>query len=478
MNLKSALSFRKIIFVLAIFILAGAGILFWYISSLSRNLVETTAIQSGESVSKMLAEFRTLYTSEVVERVRPAGIEVTHDYLNKPQAIPLPATFSMELGTRIAVTEHGLKTRLYSDYPFPWRKAESAQDDFEKKALAYLNGNPDRPFYRIEDFKGERSLRYATADRMRASCVACHNTHPDSPKKDWKVGDVRGALEVVIPLETASAQSKESLKGTLFVVSSLAVLTLAGFIVVIVTLRQYSSNERKLLEQRMLQSEKMAAVGQLAGGIAHEINNPLGIILGFAQNVAKRIPANDPLEMPVKSIEREALRCKNLVQELLTFSRVGKTEQESLDIKETIESVLSLVQTQANVKNVTLVKDLSEVPHVPANRIQIQQIVVNLCNNAVDAMPKGGMLTVSLHKVQRDQREGVEMQVRDTGQGIPEEIRDKIFTPFFTTKAIGQGTGLGLSLVYEIVQKHDGRITIDSKIGSGTAVKVFFPRTR
>lgn len=232
---------------------------------------------------------------------------------------------------------------------------------------------------------------------------------------------------------------------------------------------------RKRLEAQMLQSEKMAAIGQLAGGVAHEINNPLGVILGFSQNIAKRIKPGDPLEMPVKSIEREAIRCKNLVRDLLTFSRIGKTEKESVDLKEAVEGALSLVLAQSKVKNVDLLKDFREVPRILANRNQIQQIIVNLSNNAMDAMPKGGKITVRLHKAKMEEQEGVEILVQDTGQGIPREIQSKIFNPFFTTKEIGKGTGLGLSLVYEIVGKHNGKIFVDSEVGKGTIFHILLP---
>ena len=231
--------------------------------------------------------------------------------------------------------------------------------------------------------------------------------------------------------------------------------------------------ERKRLEHMMLQAEKMSAIGQLAGGVAHEINNPLGVILGFSQNVVKRLPPGDPFEMPLKSIEREAVRCKNLVQDLLTFSRVGKPAKEMIDIKEAVEGALSLVLAQSKVKEVELIKELQEVPKISANRTQIQQIIVNLSNNAIDAMPEGGKLTICVRKSMEGQ--GIEMEVRDTGQGIPEDIRSKIFNPFFTTKEVGKGTGLGLSLVYEIVGKHNGKITLESKVGEGTTFHVFLP---
>lgn len=235
--------------------------------------------------------------------------------------------------------------------------------------------------------------------------------------------------------------------------------------------------ERKKLENLVLQSEKMSAIGQLAAGVAHEINNPLGVILGFAQNMVKRVQPGDPLELPMRSIERESVRCKNLVQDLLTFSRVGKADKESLDIRGVVEGALSLVEAQTNVKNVTLTKEFSEIPAISVNRTQVQQIILNLCNNAVDAMPKGGTLTVRLQKSKINQKEGVEIQVQDTGQGIPLEIRSRIFEPFFTTKEIGKGTGLGLALVYEIIQKHNGQIMLDSEVGKGTLFRVFLPLT-
>ncbi len=232
---------------------------------------------------------------------------------------------------------------------------------------------------------------------------------------------------------------------------------------------------QKKMERIVQQSEKMSAIGQLAAGVAHEINNPLGVILGFSQNITKRIKPGDPFEMPVKSIEREAIRCKNLVQDLLTFSRVSKTEKEPVDLTEAVESALSLVLAQAKVKNIELVKEFSQIPNIGADKNQIQQIVINLSNNAIDAMPKGGRLTIRLHKAKIENQEGGEIQVEDTGEGIPRDVQSKIFNPFFTTKEVGKGTGLGLSLVYEIVSKHKGKIFLESEIGKGTVFHVFLP---
>ncbi|MBU0765533.1 MAG: PAS domain S-box protein, partial [Bacteroidetes bacterium] len=154
-----------------------------------------------------------------------------------------------------------------------------------------------------------------------------------------------------------------------------------------ITDRKQAEQEKEKLRLQLLQSEKMAAIGQLAGGIAHEINNPMGVILGFAQSIVKRMKEGDILYMPLKSIEREAIRCKKLVTDLLTFSRTGKTQAETTDINKTIEETLSLIEAQAKVKDVEIIREYAyDLPQIPINRNQLQQVIINLCNNAIDAM--------------------------------------------------------------------------------------------
>jgi PAS domain S-box-containing protein len=233
--------------------------------------------------------------------------------------------------------------------------------------------------------------------------------------------------------------------------------------------------ERRRLEKVIRQSEKMSAVGQLAAGVAHEINNPLGVILGFAQAVARRLAPNDPLELPLKSIEKEAVRCKNLVQDLLTFSRVSKTDREPLDINRAVEGALSLVNAQARMTHVKVCKELApDLPRILGNLSQIQQVIINLANNALDAMGESGELTVRTEGLKEENLSWVRLIVADTGPGIPAEIQSRVFDPFFTTKPAGKGTGLGLSLVHEIVKKHSGAIDVQSRPGH-TEFYIKFP---
>jgi len=220
----------------------------------------------------------------------------------------------------------------------------------------------------------------------------------------------------------------------------------------------------------------MAAVGQLAAGVAHEINNPLTVILGFAQLTMRNIRSNDPNEKALSSIEREAMRCRNLVQDLLTFSRNGEIGKKEISLTKTIEGALSLLTAQEKSRNIELVKELENGrPMILANQNQIQQVIVNLASNAIDAMPEGGRITVRSKRCHSEGEEFYKIQVEDTGEGIPAEICSKIFDPFYTTKEQGKGTGLGLSLAYEIIQKHQGDITVDSEIGKGSTFTITLP---
>jgi PAS domain S-box-containing protein len=266
----SRLLHERTILVLTIMFCVGVVCMLWYVSHLQSNLIASTVLQDASLYSQALGEFRTLYTSEVVETVIKHGIEVTHDHTTKEGAIPLPVTLTMLLGKRIAAHGSGAQTRLYSPYPFPSRQEEGGLPDaFSQEAWSYLQQNPGKFFYRFEDFKGLRSLRYATADLMRPSCVNCHNMHPASPKTDWKTGDVRGILEVILPLDRAVAQTYVGLKGTFALMAVMSVLWLSGLALVIGRLRQSSADltqrasaleneisERKGAEEALRQSQQ------------------------------------------------------------------------------------------------------------------------------------------------------------------------------------------------------------------------------
>ncbi len=215
--------------------------------------------------------------------------------------------------------------------------------------------------------------------------------------------------------------------------------------------------ETKELQRRLVNTEKLASLGTLAAGVAHEINNPLGVILGFCELLLRKAPPGSQLEEDLKTIERQGLICKETVENLLSFARAEKEPSDSADLNAGIESIAKIVRPLLEKRNVDLVLALEPgLPPARGDARQLQQVFLNLINNAIAAMPEGGTLTLrSWHE--RGARR-VAAQVQDTGVGILPEHLDRIFEPFFTTKPEGQGTGLGLFVSYGIVTGYGGTL--------------------
>jgi adenylate cyclase len=255
---------KHTVLLLTVLLCVGVGVALSSMSALSSHLIRSQAFQNAAQYADYIKEARTLYSAEAVDRIQAVpGIRVDANYTLQPGGIPLPATYLMELGHRISENQEGVSIRLYSDYPFPWRaKQGGAKDEFERQALSYLRQYPTATFSRVEEFQGRPSLRYAEADTLQPSCVGCHNTRQDSPKKDWKVGDVRGVLEVNMALDRYILETKAGLQGTFIMLAILSGLALSGIAIVIGRL-QRSSQE---LELRVLErTAQLQETNQLLG---------------------------------------------------------------------------------------------------------------------------------------------------------------------------------------------------------------------
>jgi serine/threonine protein kinase len=214
----------------------GSAFGLWHLSRLSEQLVKSTALESAAQQSEMLDVVNAFYSSQVVDRVQSHGIVVTHDYASQKGAIPLPATFTIESGQRIGErSKTGMQFRLYSEYPFRSRKDGGPRGDFERFAIAELGRDPDTPVYRFDSFQGRDVLRYATARKMEANCIGCHNNDPNSTKRDWKEGELAGVLEIIRPLDRDIARTREGLRGTFMLMAMVAaaLLALSGLVLVI-----------------------------------------------------------------------------------------------------------------------------------------------------------------------------------------------------------------------------------------------------
>jgi two-component system NtrC family sensor kinase len=226
-------------------------------------------------------------------------------------------------------------------------------------------------------------------------------------------------------------------------------------------------------QQELLQKEKLASMGQLAAGVAHEINNPLGTILLFADVMHKEAARDDPRRNDLQMIIQETTRCKNIVADLLNFARQQEVLAQETDVQALLEQVIEGVSYQSVFDNVQIVCQFAPgLPTIQADPSQLQQVFINLLNNAAEAMGGDGTVTLTTRPVDSH---WVEIEVGDTGCGIPEENLGKLFTPFFTTKSPGKGTGLGLSIVYGIIKMHRGQIDVQSKAGEGTTFTVTLP---
>ena len=238
------------------------------------------------------------------------------------------------------------------------------------------------------------------------------------------------------------------------------------------------SNEKlSSMRQALKQSEKLAHMGQLSAGIAHELNNPLGVVIMYSNILLEESAEGDPVREDLKLIVEQAGRCKKIVGGLLNFARKNQVNHQRISIRELVNHSLESLIVPDNVK--IIITDRTTTPEAMLDAEQMTQVLTNLVKNAFEAMPLGGSITIILEDTPGD----VSIIIRDTGTGIKEEDRAKIFEPFFTTKGIGHGTGLGLATAYGIVKMHKGQISVESntdasKGSTGTSFKLVLPRRK
>jgi PAS domain S-box-containing protein len=241
--------------------------------------------------------------------------------------------------------------------------------------------------------------------------------------------------------------------------------------------------DRKRAEAELIRSEKLASVGQLAAGVAHEVNNPLAGILVYIKLLLKRYEQEklqtNETKKQLEKIGRETERCSRIIKNLLDFSRQTEVKLRPVNINKVIEATFSIIGHQISLENVKTEMDLStSLPSILVDFDQIQQALMNIMLNAAQAMPNGGDLKITTSvaervKIGRSIRDAVRIDISDTGIGIPQENLDKLFTPFFTTKEKGKGVGLGLSVVHGIIERHHGKIEIKSNPGTGTTFSIY-----
>jgi two-component system, cell cycle sensor histidine kinase and response regulator CckA len=321
------------------------------------------------------------------------------------------------------------------------------------------------------------------AHDILATSALCRNAEPDERSRiDAGLAEVLTGRGNVQPIEITGGENKQfSRRVYLSPVSITSGSEAAALYVVDVT-------EQKALESRFAQAQKMEAVGNLAGGIAHDFNNVLTAIIGFSDLLLQTHRPSDPAYKDIRNIQSAANRAAGLVANLLGFSRKQTQRVSVLNLGEVATDLTPILRTSTGEKIELKIQSERDLWYVRADKSQIDNVLINLCVNARDAMPKGGKLTIRTRNVaERESQkmsgvvgftpgEYVLIEVADTGTGMSADVMAKIFEPFFTTKGVGKGTGLGLASVYGIVKQSGGFIQPESEIGVGTTFKVYLPR--
>lgn len=230
--------------------------------------------------------------------------------------------------------------------------------------------------------------------------------------------------------------------------------------------------EKQKLQTQLQHVERLAFVGELSAGIAHELNEPLGRVLGFAQLIKKAGSLNEQQSEDIERIIKASLYSREIIKKLMIFSRQMPQQITKVNLNDIVHNILYFIDVRFQSRGITIIKQLDPVlPVIYADEVQMSQVLVNLITNSVYAMPAGGEITV----ITRKKENQVSLIVKDTGTGMTADIRNKIFEPFFTTKPVGQGTGLGLSVVQGIVDSHGGKILVSSAVNKGTKFEIQLP---
>jgi two-component system, NtrC family, sensor kinase len=482
----------------------GSGL--YYTTHLTQIRAQTTAIaiEGARNMFRMVVLTRNWNSSHggiyvpVTPRTQP------NPYLEHPRrdvmttdgvALTMlnPAYMTRLIG-EMAELNAGVIFRLTSLRPM---RPANAPDAWEARALQGFEQGM-RESWAVEDGKEEPLLRYMAPLAVQESCLACH------ARQGYKLGDVRGGISVsqkYAPIEQVVAlQQRETLIATL---STFLLISGLGWLLLELLRRRWLELASKIQEvedtqRQLLQSEKLASIGQLAAGVAHEINNPVGFVnsnLGSLRNYSQQMIALleqcrngqaseadfravdfDYLRSDVLDLLQESqdglLRVTRIVNDLKDFSRVDRAEEQDFDLNSGLESTLNVVWNELKYK-AEVIRDYGEIPLLRCVGAQINQVAMNLLLNAAHAIAEHGTITLrSGHDA-----DTVWFEVIDSGSGIAPEVLSRIFEPFFTTRPVGKGTGLGLSMSYDIVQKHGGRIEVSSQPGQGSSFRVSLPKT-
>jgi len=488
------------------------------------------AILASRNMAAQVIAIRKYYTDNVVDKVvREGAFRASPDYKDDARAIPLPATMTHDLSALLS--RQGTEINLYSKFPFP-RRADRRLDGFQQEAWDFLTGHPQESYSRTEARDGRRIVRVAVADTMTAqACVNCHNSTATSPKTDWKLGDVRGVLEIDSSIDTQLANG--ATLSRFIILGAVAIGLIMTGITLIVTrsvtrpiegliaaMRSYASGrvqttipglgrkdeigqlatafntmmsdlatarEREAadharaakMQAELTRVARFTARGQTVASIAHEINQPLAAIVTNGNAglrwLALEPPSLDEVRKALNAVVNDGHRASDIIGNLRALFSRSDAQPAPLDVNELIREVLRMLHGELRGDRISVQTELANaLPSVIGNRVQLQLVLRNLIVNAIDAMcsitDRDRVLQI---RSGLSGQSGVRIAVADTGTGISQETIDRIFDHFFTTKS--HGMGVGLSICRSIVENHGGQLAASRLHPYGTIFELVLP---
>ena len=463
----------------------------------SKSIRETTSLKAAEAYSQSVSAMREFYSKHVVPRAQNAGTTVSHDYRNSDSTIPFPATLTIELANELKQSGSAFSFNFYSAEPFPWRRGR-ALDGFERDALSALDGTGAEKFVRYENHNGQRSVRVAYPVKMGETCVACHNSHPLSPRTDWIAGDIRGIQQITLPLADVGTSFLPDITESAFYIGAFA---LTGVILIWLLMRGLNiriEQTRKLADDAEVRNIELSAAkaeaeranraqGDLIANVSHELRTPLNSVIGFSEILKEE--RMGPLGAPeypefADEIHSSGTRLLEVINSILYMSQLesgsAEMQQEILNVDSEIEECLkthSAALTAGGISVKPMI--MPDLPTILFDRKALARILHCIFDNAIKFTQPGGKVRIAARELDSGD---LEIRIKDSGIGISPDMLGDVLKPF--RQADGsrarrfEGVGLGLTMANSIAALHNSRIEIESQEGVGTTVVLTIPANR
>ncbi len=444
----------------------------WFLAA---RVAERAAYSDAANLAQTLSTFRSVYTTEVVAPLVDQGLSAIHDYHGKPGVLPLPATMTLLIGQQISGDNRQDTTvKLYSPYPFPWRVDEGGlRDDFAHAAWDALNNSGLDSYFRVEHQQDGSSLaRFALADRMNDSCISCHNTHPDTPRRDWTAGQLRGVLEVSRPVGGLLKSARSEFQ-TSAIAIFIAIALIAGLLILYI--RKNHLYQKKMASDFLQLRKRNNDIENISFALSHTLKTPVRGISGLADIIEEDLTnAPDQVLDNLASIKERTTYLWNRLDSLNEYLKADQSAAASstVDFNEFINSLCK----QNNVPSRFRIELPPESPKIMINPGFLGSVLSVLINNAVDHHDRErGTIRVLATDAGAEYR----ISVSDDGPGINAMFRERVFEIFETLDTSSFGNrGLGLTICRKIIEANGGQIWLESEPGAGTTVYFSVPKNR